>query len=138
MLIHVFAYQDVNDLADNLEQLVVKADPERKSRAATPAEQDQTSGAEKAANGTHEETRDELSETGVIPNQKKTVYVGNLPFQCQWQDLKDLFRKAGPIIRADVALGYDGRSRGFGSVLFATPEDARNAISRSQSLQFGA
>ncbi|KAF9914904.1 hypothetical protein BX616_007344, partial [Lobosporangium transversale] len=58
----------------------------------------------------------------------RQVFVGNLPFTCQWQDLKDLFRKAGDIIRADVTLGYDGRSRGFGSVLFATPEGARNAI----------
>ncbi|KAF9093478.1 hypothetical protein BGX23_003299 [Mortierella sp. AD031] len=58
----------------------------------------------------------------------RQVFVGNLPFQCQWQDLKDLFRKAGNIIRADVAHGYDGRSRGFGSVLFATHEDAKVAI----------
>lgn len=56
------------------------------------------------------------------------LFVGNLPFNCQWQDLKDLFRNAGNILRADVALGPDGRSRGFGTVLFATPEDAQNAM----------
>ncbi|KAG0269315.1 hypothetical protein DFQ27_003999 [Actinomortierella ambigua] len=58
----------------------------------------------------------------------RQVFVGNLPFPCQWQDLKDLFRKAGNIIRADVVLDFNGRSRGFGSVLFATQEDAKNAI----------
>ncbi|EGG11856.1 uncharacterized protein MELLADRAFT_32734, partial [Melampsora larici-populina 98AG31] len=51
-----------------------------------------------------------------------------LPFNCQWQDLKDLFRNAGNILRADVAMGIDGRSRGFGTVLFATMDDAKNAV----------
>lgn len=51
-----------------------------------------------------------------------------LPFHCQWQDLKDLFRQAGTIIRADVALGQDGRSRGFGTVVFATEVDADRAV----------
>ncbi|KIK68533.1 hypothetical protein GYMLUDRAFT_154317 [Collybiopsis luxurians FD-317 M1] len=51
-----------------------------------------------------------------------------LPFHCQWQDLKDLFRQAGTIIRADVALGQDGRSRGFGTVVFATEYDAERAV----------
>ncbi|KAF9031653.1 hypothetical protein BDZ89DRAFT_614541 [Hymenopellis radicata] len=58
----------------------------------------------------------------------KNLFVGNLPFHCQWQDLKDLFRQAGTIIRADVALGQDGRSRGFGTVVFATDYDADRAV----------
>ncbi|KIO19103.1 hypothetical protein M407DRAFT_224113 [Tulasnella calospora MUT 4182] len=52
----------------------------------------------------------------------------SLPFQCQWQDLKDLFRQIGPVVRADVALGSDGRSRGFGTVLFQTEADADRAV----------
>lgn len=58
----------------------------------------------------------------------RVLFVGNLPFHCQWQDLKDLFRAAGNIQRADVALSAEGKSRGFGTVLFATPEDAQNAV----------
>ncbi|KAG7095382.1 hypothetical protein E1B28_006139 [Marasmius oreades] len=58
----------------------------------------------------------------------RNLFVGNLPFHCQWQDLKDLFRQAGTIIRADVALGQDGRSRGFGTVVFATETDAERAL----------
>ncbi|KAL1924842.1 uncharacterized protein VTP21DRAFT_4496 [Calcarisporiella thermophila] len=58
----------------------------------------------------------------------RQLFVANIPFQCQWQDLKDLFRKAGNILRADVATGLDGRSRGFGTVIYATPEDAQKAI----------
>ena len=46
----------------------------------------------------------------------------------RWQDLKDLFRKAGTILRADVSLGPDNRSRGYGTVLLASAEDAARAI----------
>ncbi|KAH8919852.1 hypothetical protein BT69DRAFT_1245971 [Atractiella rhizophila] len=67
---------------------------------------------------------------GVMPPHyaNRHLFVGNLPFNVQWQDLKDLFRNAGNILRADVTLGPDGRSRGFGTVLFGTPEDAQNAV----------
>ena len=51
-----------------------------------------------------------------------------MPFRVRWQDLKDLFRKAGNVIRADVAMGYDNRSKGHGTVLFATVDDAKSAI----------
>ncbi|KAJ7240560.1 RNA-binding domain-containing protein [Mycena rebaudengoi] len=60
--------------------------------------------------------------------QGRNLFVGNLPFHVQWQDLKDLFRAAGTIVRADVAVGPDGRSRGFGTVVFATEKDARRAV----------
>ncbi|PKI84142.1 hypothetical protein MVES1_002094 [Malassezia vespertilionis] len=63
-----------------------------------------------------------------MPFPGRVLFIGNLPFHCQWQDLKDLFRAAGNIQRADVALNADGRSRGFGTVLFASPEDAQNAV----------
>lgn len=63
-----------------------------------------------------------------LPFPGRVLFVGNVPFQCQWQDLKDLFRAAGNIQRADVALNADGRSRGFGTVLFASPEDAQTAV----------
>lgn len=51
-----------------------------------------------------------------------------LPYRVRWQDLKDLFRKAGTVLRADVSLGPDNRSRGYGTVLLATAEDAGRAI----------
>ncbi|KZT53107.1 hypothetical protein CALCODRAFT_511644 [Calocera cornea HHB12733] len=65
------------------------------------------------------------------PNGRDTrtqLYVGNLPYRVRWQDLKDLFRKAGTVLRADVSLGSDNRSRGYGTVLLATAEDAGRAI----------
>ncbi|KAJ8516753.1 hypothetical protein ONZ45_g5968 [Pleurotus djamor] len=57
----------------------------------------------------------------------RTLFVGNLPFHVQWQDLKDLFRLSGPVLRADVALASDGRSRGFGTVVFRSEEEAERA-----------
>ncbi|PLW43734.1 hypothetical protein PCANC_19421 [Puccinia coronata f. sp. avenae] len=58
----------------------------------------------------------------------RLLFVGNLPFNLQWQDLKDLFRQAGNILRADVAMTGEGRSRGYGTVLFSTAEDAMKAV----------
>jgi hypothetical protein len=54
-----------------------------------------------------------------------------LPYQAGWQDLKDLFRVAGNIVRADINLGADGRPKGSGTVVFETPKDAQAAISTS-------
>ncbi|KAJ3121384.1 hypothetical protein HK100_012404 [Physocladia obscura] len=58
----------------------------------------------------------------------KQLFIGNLPFIVGWQDLKDLFREVGTVVRADVALAPNGKSRGFGTVLFSSSEDAANAI----------
>ncbi|KAJ6615115.1 hypothetical protein B0H10DRAFT_1801875 [Mycena sp. CBHHK59/15] len=66
---------------------------------------------------------------GTQANPGNQLYVGNLPYQAGWQDLKDLFRVAGNIIRADINLGADGRPKGSGTVVFETPKDAAAAIS---------
>ncbi|KDR79980.1 hypothetical protein GALMADRAFT_62660 [Galerina marginata CBS 339.88] len=70
---------------------------------------------------------------GSDPNSCRNLF---LPFHCQWQDLKDLFRQAGTILRADVALGPDGRSRGFGTVVFATEYDAERAVKMFNGYRF--
>ncbi|KAH9836100.1 RNA-binding domain-containing protein [Rhodofomes roseus] len=62
-------------------------------------------------------------------NPGNQLYVGNLPYQAGWQDLKDLFRSAGNIIRADINIGADGRPKGSGTVIFETSKDAQQAIS---------
>ena len=72
-----------------------------------------------------------------LPYPGRVLFIGNLPFHCQWQDLKDLFRAAGNIQRADVALNADGRSRGFGTVLFASPHDAQNAVRLFHGYEYG-
>jgi len=62
-------------------------------------------------------------------NPGNQLYVGNLPYQAGWQDLKDLFRSAGNIVRADINIGADGRPKGSGTVIFETSKDAQQAIS---------
>lgn len=60
----------------------------------------------------------------------RQIFVSNLPFHVGWQDLKDMFRQAGTVLRADVHMGHDGRPKGSGIVAFETPEDAKNAIAQ--------
>ncbi|KAK9717264.1 g-strand binding protein, variant 3 [Basidiobolus ranarum] len=59
----------------------------------------------------------------------RQVFVNNLPYSIGWQDLKDLFREAGSVIRADLIMGPDRRSKGQGTVLYEFPGDAEKAIS---------
>ena len=56
------------------------------------------------------------------------LYVNNLPWNVSWQGLKDHFRSAGNVVRADVFVGADGRSKGCGIVEFSTPEEAAHAM----------
>ena len=56
-------------------------------------------------------------------NYAATVFCGNLPWGVTWQQLKDVFAGEGLSPEyADVKIGYDGRSRGWGTVRFADME----------------
>lgn len=58
------------------------------------------------------------------------IVVQGIPWAYTWRELKDMFVEIGNIERADVATGYDGRSRGFGTVRFLGPESAQAAVAR--------
>ncbi len=63
------------------------------------------------------------------PATENAAYVGNLPWSVTWQSLQDHFSAAGfPPTHADVKMGRDGRSRGWGVLKFASPEEANAAI----------
>ncbi|KAF4657393.1 hypothetical protein FOZ61_006284 [Perkinsus olseni] len=66
----------------------------------------------------------------------RLIYVGNLPWRTAWQDLKDLFRECGDVIRVDMAEGWDGRSKGFATVLFQDAEGAQKAIEKYNGYDF--
>lgn len=62
------------------------------------------------------------------PDRGRKIVVWNLPYHIRWQDLKDLFRDFGNVIRADVPQTHDGKSKGMGTVLFETEMEAERAI----------
>ncbi|CAN0479250.1 unnamed protein product [Ectocarpus sp. 12 AP-2014] len=56
------------------------------------------------------------------------VYVGNLSWECQWQDLKDHMRAAGNVKFVDLFQEPGGRSKGCAVVEYETPQEAHSAI----------
>lgn len=58
----------------------------------------------------------------------KSLYVGNLPFSIGWQELKDLFKEAGFVQRAEIAVASNStKSRGFGLIVMGSVQDAKKA-----------
>jgi RNA recognition motif-containing protein len=71
------------------------------------------------------------------PPSDGRLYVGNLPWQTTWKELKELFKAYGEVLRADVATDFKtGRSKGFGTVAFAKEEEAEAAISALHDSDF--
>ena len=65
------------------------------------------------------------------PNNAANVrlYVGNLPFSTSSGELSNLFAQAGTVVLASIVEDRNtGRSRGFGFVEMATPQEAAEAI----------
>jgi RNA recognition motif-containing protein len=62
------------------------------------------------------------------PVAGRRLYVGNLAFGVAWYDLKDFFKACGTVVRADILMGADNRSKGCGIVEFSLPEEAQLAI----------
>eukprot|EP00980_Cylindrotheca_fusiformis_P014602 scaffold3955_cov160-Cylindrotheca_fusiformis.AAC.22 len=63
------------------------------------------------------------------------VYVGNLSYDCSWQDLKDKFKPCGFIEKADI-IEHNGKSKGYGKVIFSSPRDVQEAIKRFDGTDF--
>ena len=67
------------------------------------------------------------------------IYVGNLPYTCDEQQLRDLFGGEGRNV-ADVAIITDrmtGQPRGFAFVNMASDDDAKRAIDALHGSVFG-
>lgn len=57
------------------------------------------------------------------------VFVANLEYNIDKKKLKEVFRLAGKVVRVDIPVDKDGRSRGFAVVEFDHPVEAVQAIS---------
>src|SRR5438046_1163294 len=66
------------------------------------------------------------------------LYVGNLSFRTTSEDLREAFASVGTVESASVIEDRDtGRSRGFGFVEMATPEEAAAAIEQFNGKDLG-
>jgi cold-inducible RNA-binding protein len=67
----------------------------------------------------------------------KKLYVGNLSYNTQEEDLREAFSKIGEVVSATLITDQaSGRSKGFGFVEMATEEDAAKAISTLNGTSF--
>ncbi len=60
----------------------------------------------------------------------KKIYVGNLSFNVETDQLRDVFAQYGTVDTANVISDrYTGRSKGFGFIEMSTESEAQTAIS---------
>jgi cold-inducible RNA-binding protein len=58
------------------------------------------------------------------------LFVGNLPFNATENDLLDLFKQAGSVVKCELVLDkFTSKSRGFAFVEMGSQEEANKAIS---------
>ena len=68
----------------------------------------------------------------------KNIFVGNLSFNTNEDELRQLFEPPGQVDRVSIMTDRDtGRSRGFGFVEMASNEDGEKAITALNGTQVG-
>ncbi|KAK9461759.1 uncharacterized protein V1516DRAFT_684802 [Lipomyces oligophaga] len=68
-------------------------------------------------------------------DQGRRVYVGNLAYNVEWTQLKDIMRQAGNVLYVEVLYMANGKSKGCAIVEYADPADAANAIATLSDLE---
>ena len=59
----------------------------------------------------------------------KKLFIGNLPYTVNDEQLKDIFKEAGNVEAANVVTDkFSGRSRGFGFVEMSLEEEVKKAV----------
>lgn len=65
------------------------------------------------------------------------LFVGNLAWETNEDDLKQHFSQFGKVDSAEVMRDkFTGRARGFGFVVMSTPEEAQAAIEKTEGVEF--
>jgi RNA recognition motif-containing protein len=68
----------------------------------------------------------------------RKLYVGNLPYQTEENELQALFSKAGTVETVSVVRDQaTGRARGFGFVEMSSDEEAQQAINQLNNADLG-
>ncbi len=66
------------------------------------------------------------------------LYIGNISFNTNEEDLKNFFASAGTVTSAKIISDREtGRSRGFGFVEMSSAEEAENAVSTLNGKELG-
>ena len=66
-----------------------------------------------------------------------TIYIGNLSFQAEQEDLVDLFSQYGEVTKASLPLDREtGRKRGFAFVEMSQDADEQKAIDDLQDVEW--
>lgn len=64
-----------------------------------------------------------------MPNDCKTIFVKNLPYDFKEDDIGDRFRKFGEIKSIRLATNWQTKQfKGFAYIVFATHESAKKAL----------
>ena len=66
-----------------------------------------------------------------------TIYIGNLSWDCEQEDLHSLFAEYGAVKKCSLPLDREtGRKRGFGFVDMASDEEEQKAIDDLQDVEW--
>ncbi|KAK6934978.1 RNA recognition motif domain [Dillenia turbinata] len=76
---------------------------------------------------------EEKTEKTQLENQKRKLFVLNLPWSLTVSDIKDLFNQCGTVTDVEIIKHKDGKSRGFAFVTLSSAEEAQEAIDKFDS-----
>jgi len=70
-----------------------------------------------------------LHNLGIEGEIHTKIFISNLDYKVDGKKLKEIFRYAGKVISAEVSFDKEGKSRGFGTVVYDHPVESVQAIS---------
>ncbi|KAI9775274.1 MAG: hypothetical protein M1839_001326 [Geoglossum umbratile] len=74
---------------------------------------------------------------GAVQTEARGIFIGGLPYEAEWQELKDRLKAAGNVIRCEVPKrSNDGRGRGYATALFSSHEEAKAAVQMFHDTEF--
>ncbi|XP_027080190.1 28 kDa ribonucleoprotein, chloroplastic isoform X2 [Coffea eugenioides] len=79
------------------------------------------------------EPSEEKTESAPQTNQKRKLFVLNLPWSFTVADIKNLFAECGTVTDVEIIKQKDGKNRGFAFVTMASGEEAQAAIKKFDS-----
>jgi len=79
----------------------------------------------------------DITDINDTPPDRTRLFIGNIPFESDWKDLKDFLRRSvgDSILRVEIPRNENG-SKGFGIAIFQTSIDAKRAIDNCNGVMF--